>query len=246
MNSKSPSPRPLILVTPLWDAKLQSLWMIPGYLDGLRRAGADPIVLNLDSSPDYLDHLISLSDGILLTGGPDVSPLLYDESPRPLCGAACDVRDKLETHLLSAADQRDIPLLGICRGLQIMNVFFSGSLYQDLPSDSSSDICHRMTPPYDRHVHEVKITAGSLLHDVLGRDILGVNSYHHQGVKRVGAGLTVSAVASDGLVEALEHRGKTFMLGVQWHPEFMPDEPEQQWIFQSFVRAAAHKRSQSK
>ncbi len=245
MNSKTPKSRPLILVTPLWDSKLQSLWMIPGYLEGLRKAGADPVVLNLDASPDYLDHLICLSDGILLTGGPDVSPLLYDESRRPLCGEPCDVRDKLEAHLLSAADQRDIPLLGICRGLQIMNVFFGGSLYQDLPSESSSDICHRMTPPYDRHVHEVSVSAGSLLHDIVGRDIIGVNSYHHQGVKRVGAGLSVSAVASDGLVEALENSRKTFMLGVQWHPEFMPDEPEQKWIFESFVKAAARKRAQS-
>ncbi len=246
MNAKPLFPRPLIIVSPLWDDKLQSLWMIPGYLDGLRKAGADPIVLNLDSSADYLDHLISISDGILITGGPDVSPLLYDESPRPLCGAPCEVRDKLETHLLAAADQRDIPLLGICRGLQIMNVFFGGSLYQDLPSESSSETSHRMTPPYDRRVHDVSVTSGTLLHDILGRDTIGVNSYHHQGVKRVGAGLTVSAVASDGLVESLENRGKTFMLAVQWHPEFMPEAPEQKWIFESFVRAAAHKRAQSK
>lgn len=230
--------RPLIIVTPLWDEERKSLWMLPGYLDGLRRAGADAMVLDLNSDKEYLERMISLADGLLITGGQDVAPQLYGEETQPACGATCAALDSMEWELLAMAEERDMVTLGICRGLQLINVYYGGTLYQDIPSQKEGALSHRMTAPYDRVFHEVEIMDGTLLSSALGAGRMGVNSYHHQGVKRVGRGLRVAAVATDGLVEALEREGRRFIVGVQWHPELAPSDEREQLIFRAFVEMA--------
>ncbi len=231
--------KPLILVTPLYDDERESLWMLPGYLKSIREAGGWTLTLDLCDDEDYLMEMVSLSSGILLSGGHDVNPKLYGEPAFPTCGPDNSTRDRMEMTLLNMAHLHDIPTLGVCRGMQMMNVFYGGSLIQDIPTEVSTQVNHKMQPPYDRYAHEISIRQDTLLHKIIGADRMQVNSQHHQGVKRLASTLTAAAYSDDGLVEAAEHGGKTFMLGIQWHPEFLTGKDENQMkLFRAFVKAA--------
>lgn len=210
---------PVVGVIPLWDEEKQSLWMLPEYLDGLRQAGCLPMILPLTKMPEEIDRILTLVDGILLTGGQDVSPELYGEAPDG-AGETCELRDAMEGQLLKKAMVLDKPLLGICRGIQFINAALGGSLYQDIPSQHPSGVEHHQSPPYDRPSHEVTLVQGSPLQTLLGQEKLCVNSYHHQGVKRLADGLEVMARSEDGLVEAVWKPDHSFLWAVQWHPEF--------------------------
>lgn len=231
--------RPVIGVMPLWDDDKLSQWMLPGYVEGIREQGAIPMVLPLCDDPEVLDYFLSACDGFLLTGGHDVSPLLYGEEPLACCEVTSALRDSMDSYILKGAISRRKAVLGICRGIQIMNVALGGSLYQDLPLQHPSAVSHYMTPPYDRTVHEVCITAGSPLEKLLGSTHIGVNSYHHQAVKQLAEGLEVMAVSPDGLVEAVRLEGHPFCWAVQWHPEFsyMSDENSRR-LFSAFLKAS--------
>lgn len=212
--------RKVIGVVPLWDEKKDSCWMLPGYMQGLQACGALPLVLPLTTDEGVLADALRLCDGLLLTGGHDIDPALYGQAPLPQCGVLCPARDKMEVYLLRAALAADKPVLGICRGIQLLNAVLGGTLYQDLPTQHPSDVTHVMTPPYDRAVHTVEILPGTLLADLFGAGTLAVNSYHHQAVDKAAPGLQVMAQAPDGLVEAVRLPGKAFVVAVQWHPEF--------------------------
>ena len=179
-------------------------------------------------------------DGYLFTGGHDVDPHMYGEEPLPVCGTCCHERDILEEKIYGIAKAEDKPVLGICRGIQLINVLQGGTLYQDLPRQFSGtkEIEHHMTAPYDRTVHEVSITEGTPLYTLLEKKTLPVNSYHHQGVHTVGEGLEVMAVSEDGLVEGVYVPDKKFIWGIQWHPEFIYQKDDTaRKIFRAFVEA---------
>lgn len=231
--------KPIIGVTPLFDQGRDSYWMLPGYLEGLEQAGAIPIVLPLPEELEDLTQLISLCDGLLFTGGQDVSPELYGETPKVACGELCPARDRMEQALLHLALEQDLPVLGICRGIQFLNAALGGTLYQDLPTEHPSQTQHHMTPPYDRAVHTVTLRSGTPLAKLLGVERMGVNSYHHQAVKTTAPGLREMARSEDGLVEAVCLPEKRFVWAVQWHPEFSfrTDEHSRK-IFAAFVAAA--------
>lgn len=212
--------KPVIAVTPLWDDRLESIWMLPGYLDGLRAAGALPLTVPLEADEDDARQIFSLCDGLLLTGGHDVDPALYGQAPEPFCTPPCPRRDALERTLFSLFRQGGKPILGICRGVQLINALMGGTLYQDLPAQKPGVLPHVMQPPYDRAFHTVALTEGGMLSRITGAQELGVNSYHHQGIRLLAPGLTAEAHAPDGLVEAVSCPGHPFMLAVQWHPEF--------------------------
>ena len=216
--------------------------MLPGYLEGLEQAGAIPIVLPLPEDLDDLPQLVSLCDGLLFTGGQDVSPALYGEAPKPTCGEVCPARDRMEQTLLHLALERDLPVLGICRGIQFLNAVLGGTLYQDLPTEYPFQTQHHMPPPYDRAVHTVTLQPGTPLAELLGTEHIGVNSYHHQAVKTLAPCLTEMAWSEDGLIEAVCLPGKRFVWAVQWHPEFSfrVDEHSRK-IFGAFVAAAKGK-----
>ena len=235
--------KPIIGVTPLFDRERDSYWMLPGYLEGLEQAGAIPIVLPLPEDLDDLPQLVSLCDGLLFTGGQDVSPALYGETPKPTCGEICPARDRMEQARLHLALERDLPVLGICRGIQFLNAVLGGTLYQDLPTEHPSQTQHHMTPPYDRAVHTVTIQPGTPLAELLGTEHIGVNSYHHQAVKTLAPCLTEMAWSEDGLIEAVCLPEKRFVWAVQWHPEFAfrVDEHSRK-IFGAFVAAARGER----
>lgn len=234
--------KPIIGVTPLFDRERDSYWMLPGYLEGLEQAGAIPIVLPLPEDLDDLPQLVSLCDGLLFTGGQDVSPALYGEAPKPTCGEVCPARDRMEQTLLHLALERDLPVLGICRGIQFLNAVLGGTLYQDLPTEYPFQTQHHMPPPYDRAVHTVTLQPGTPLAELLGTEHIGVNSYHHQAVKTLAPCLTEMAWSEDGLIEAVCLPGKRFVWAVQWHPEFSfrVDEHSRK-IFGAFVAAAKGK-----
>ncbi|NEG70219.1 gamma-glutamyl-gamma-aminobutyrate hydrolase family protein [Bifidobacterium choloepi] len=237
--------KPVIGVMPLIDEARDSYWMLTGYFTMLEAEGAIPLMPPPTDDRDTLDYLLDTCDGFLFTGGPDVDPGMYGAGRTPACHAGSPVRDAMEGYLLPRLADLDKPVLGICRGLQVMNAALGGTLYQDLPTEQPDGLGrrHRMSAPYDREVHGVAVVAGSRLDTLLRRSgvtaredsagraaiassgesaplVIGVNSYHHQGVRDVAPALAVAAVAEDGLVEALEMPGGRFFLGIQWHPEF--------------------------
>lgn len=231
--------KPVIGVVPLFDEGRDSIWMIPGYMDMLVACGALPIILPFSSEPREVARDFELVDGVLVTGGQDVSPYLYGERSIPECGRPYAKRDLLDQELIRYCRTSRTPLLGICRGIQILNVTYGGTLWQDLPTQAPSNIDHHMSPPYDTVAHEVTLKPGSRLADILGCTSLGVNSYHHQAVREVAPGLEAEAWAPDGLVEALRDPTQEFMLGVQWHPELSwRVDPRQKHLVSAFVAAA--------
>lgn len=234
------SKKPVIGVIPLYDETKESIWMLPGYLDSLYEAGAIPLILPMHLGEEELRQLDAQLDGYLLTGGHDVDPQLYGAEKTELCGVLCKQRDELERHVYDLAWQQDKPVLGICRGLQLLNVLQGGSLYQDLKAEhpKGTMLSHRMKPPYDRTVHIVEIEKDSPLYHAVGCTKMGVNSCHHQGIKVLGKGLRAMARAEDGLIESVWAPEKRFVWGVQWHPEFIYKEDEHaRKILRAFVKA---------
>ena len=228
---------PIIGVTPLWDAERKSVWMLPDYLDGIKAAGGIPVVLPLEMSEEEASRIVETCDGFLFTGGQDVSPELYGMKDITETIIPSPERDRMERLLLEKALQADKAVLGICRGLQFINVFLGGTLWQDLPSQYSSDIVHRQGKPYDAPTHNVALEGE--LKTLLGKDILEVNTLHHQAVKDLADGLTPMAIAPDGLIEAARMVGKRFVWAVQWHPEYMfKTDADSLAIFSCFIMYA--------
>ena len=230
--------KPLIGVMPLWDEGKKSIWMLPGYLEGIQEAGGTPVIFPLTEDREELEQLCSLCNGFLITGGQDVDSAIYRETPIPQMGEICTVLDQMERQVLEYVIKEDKAVLGICRGIQYLNAMLGGSLYQDLNVQHPSKTEHHMEPPYDRVIHQVQIIDGTPLHQLLQVTELGVNSYHHQAVKTLAPSLTVMAESEDGLVEAVYMSEKTYVWAVQWHPElsYQTDKYSRK-IFESFVAA---------
>lgn len=230
--------RKRIGVMPLWDDDKESIWMLPGYIGGLKAAGLDSFIFPLTDDEEELRQLADLCDGILLTGGHDVNPALYGEKPLNDSVVWNRTRDEMEMFVISYALERNKSILGICRGIQILNVALGGTLYQDLQMQHPSGIGHHMTPPYDRACHEVKILENTPLYERIGSNRIPVNSIHHQAVKKLAPRLKEMAVSTDGLVEAVYMPDRAFVWGIQWHPEYwyLTDENSRR-IFRAFAES---------
>lgn len=213
--------KPLIGIAPLFDDERNCIWMLPDYMNAIRHAGGVPVILPLGGSPEDMCAAASVCSGFLLTGGQDVDPKIYGEKPLPQCGTPNETRDQTDYLILCYAMEHNLPLLGICRGIQLINAGLGGTLWQDLPSQTGTKIMHSQPPPRDVPAHDVEIVPGSPLHELVKTEKLAVNSFHHQGVKDTAPDVTVMAVAEDGLAEAIAVNGKDFIWGVQWHPEHM-------------------------
>ncbi|MBQ8071288.1 MAG: gamma-glutamyl-gamma-aminobutyrate hydrolase family protein [Bacteroidales bacterium] len=228
--------RPTVVILPLTDPERESLWMLPGYMEGIRQEGGFPVMLPLITSREEARKAVELCDGILLTGGQDVSPSLYGEQILFPNVEISEERDKGETLLLEEALQRDIPVLGICRGIQFLNAYLGGTLYQDIPSQHPSRVIHNQGKPYDAPSHRVSLCGEGGLKDLLEKEEIMVNSLHHQGIKDLSEKLVPMAISPDGIVEAALMEGKRFVWAVQWHPEFMiPGDEDSRKIFARFV-----------
>lgn len=227
----------VIGITPSLDGQ-GMMYVNRDYIQSVLRAGAAPAVLPLTEDEHVQIALLTRLDGLLLSGGPDVDPVLYGEEKLPCCGEILAVRDAMELSLFRKALKIGLPVLGICRGLQVMNVALGGTLYQDIATQLPGAIKH---PCYDTprdKVHEVTVADQSLLHRISGLTRIGVNSRHHQGVKRLANGLVATAYSEDGLIEAFDYPAEKFVMAVQWHPESLSDRyPEAQAIFNAFAEA---------
>ena len=214
------------------------------YVEALRRAGAIPVLV--PPQPENAAEIVGELDGLLLAGGDDCDPAAYGESRHPSVTETMDPRRQTnDLSLAHAARERSIPTLGICLGMQVMNVAAGGTLIQDIASSVDTEIDHA-SEPSDRHRHEVLIESNTRLAGILGARELNVNSSHHQAIGNVGQGLRVTAHAPDGIVEGLEDPSHPFYLGVQWHPEDMPGEDSASTLFAAFVDAARKYAEQKK
>ena len=222
----NPTYKPLIGITPQYEIERGRAWIRSSYTGAIIRAGGIPVILDQYPTKETAEALLPRLDGVLFTGGVDINPKLYGEEIDPKCGEIADVRDAFEQRLMEVVEQYDIPVFGICRGIQSMNVLSGGSLHQH--RDNHQDVRH-----------DVEIKAGTRLHAILGKTSINANSYHHQCVKVPAPGMTVTAYAPDGIVEAIERPGDRFFVGVQWHPELLSaDEADHHALFLAFVEAA--------
>ncbi len=214
------------------------------YSRAVLQSGGAPVLVPVAQNPESLKTILDHADGLLLTGGPDVHPRFYGEEPLPGLGDLDEELDRTELDLTRAALDRDLPLLAVCRGIQVLNVALGGTLVQDIATQVEGAINHVQLAPKNVTTHTVRLEPGSMISSILKRRTLQVNGRHHQAVKQVAPGLGVSASAPDGVIEAVEMSESRFVLGVQWHPEgtWRTDAPSKK-LFQALVGAAAAPRA---
>lgn len=207
------------------------------------KAGGVPIVLPNLSEDSEVDRLVESIDGLLVTGGGDVDPNIFGEEPHPELGEVCPERDHFEIMMISKFLKLDKPILGICRGSQMINVSAGGDLFQDIYAQHDHQLLqHRQNAPRSHVTHFVDVAENSLLHQAVQSTRFKVNSYHHQAVRKVAEGFEVCARASDGIIEAFECKTHRFVLGVQWHPENLTGKNDiySLKLFNAFVQACQH------
>ena len=203
----------------VWDT--EAVLLPRNYVDAVQRAGGIALLLPPDPAAiEDPDRLLDVIDGLLLAGGAEMDPSTYGAEPHPETVGTVPERDAFELALAARAIERDLPFLGICRGMQVMNVARGGTLSQHLPDDYGHEDHRRSLGTFDNADHDVRLAAGSLAARVAREEVHGTKSHHHQGVDRIGDGLEVTGWATvDELPEAIEVPGNRFSLGVQWHPE---------------------------
>lgn len=236
---------PLIGVTsnqvPPREDKTAQHSVADAYIQAVAQAGGIPVIIPAGISDGMLAALFDRLDGLLLTGGGDINPDRFGGLPHPRVYDIDELRDDLEIGLARMAAERGKPFLGICRGIQVINVALGGTLYTDIADQLSSALKHDCFPGYprDHAAHTVAVDRDSLLSRVLGGESFAVNSLHHQGLDSIAASLKAIAWASDGLVEAVELPGHPFGIGVQWHPECLQAHASQRALFKAFVQASS-------
>ncbi|HQZ39571.1 MAG TPA: gamma-glutamyl-gamma-aminobutyrate hydrolase family protein [Vicinamibacterales bacterium] len=210
------------------------------YLESVRRAGGDPVEVGGDN--ETAAAIVGRVGGVLLTGGGDVDPTIYGGTPHATYEAAEPGRDAFDIALARAAVEANVPLLAICRGMQVLNVAMGGTLVQDIPTEMAGALTHAITEPRFAIAHEVWVTKDSRLWDIMSDKLDGeslqVNSRHHQSVRQMASGFQVSATAPDGVIEAMERPASGFCVAVQWHPENFWRTGEFRPLFEHFVHAA--------
>lgn len=227
-------------------------FIVRDYMAAILAAGAIPLLLSMDMQDDRMGLCLSHLNGVMLAGGTDVAPRLYGALPHNGLGQVDPLRDQFEIRLVNACHRLKMPVLGICRGAQVMNVAMGGTLFQDIASQYPDEcqkkpMLHNQTSPGQYASHSVYVDKNSLLYSILKENTIEVNSFHHQAVKDVAVALRICGAAPDGVVEAIDDVSHPFFLGVQWHPEKMyrQDEPSYA-LFTAFTRAAAAYSAQNK
>lgn len=234
--------RPKIGVTISTDEhhdRTSELRLKEAYFNSIRLAGGDPVVFPMDSLVENVPEIAAGFQGILLTGGGDIDPAIFNGEPHAKVYGVDPHRDLLEIALVNYCASNKLPLLGICRGMQVINVALGGTLYTDITDQLPGALRHSCYPSYPRDylAHSVFMSVSTHLTAITAQSQMMVNSMHHQGIKSLASDLTLSAMAPDGLVEGIEFMFHPFFLGVQWHPECLPNSPSDQAVFSAFVRA---------
>jgi putative glutamine amidotransferase len=240
--------RPLIAVTtalaPTGSHGLPGVKLNAQYVTAIEEPGGATLLLTPAHDLASVEQIVGVAHGLVLTGGEDVDPARYGQAPHPTVTSVNPARDAVELAALEAAMRRGIPVLGICRGMQVLNVGLGGTLIQDLPSQRKGGLLHEQSAPVDKEWHHATVAEGSGLAEIFGTCELFINSFHHQAVDELGTGLQASAWAEDGVVEGMEGTGDAWIRGVQWHPERGEAEaPRDQRdpnrrLFWAFVQAA--------
>lgn len=221
-----------------------AVFLYTSYIQVLESFGMAPVLVTPGHSPASIDALVDACCGLVLSGGEDVHPGRYGEEPSPALGQVEPLRDEMEFRALQCALDRGMPVFGICRGLQVLNVHFGGTLYQDIATDRPGEqLPHQQTAPWGERTHGARVKPDSMLGHIVREERLLINSFHHQAVKHLAPGMRVVARADDGLVEAIEHAELPWVLGVQWHPErneaAAPESDPDRRLFQAFHEAVA-------
>jgi putative glutamine amidotransferase len=226
-------------------AGIQVISVAEAYVQAVLRAGGVPVLIPVGLSNSQVGEIYSHLQGLLLTGGGDVDPVLYGGVPHPRVYDVEPQRDALEISLVQQAARDGLPFLGICRGIQTINVALGGKLYTDISDQHPGALRHDMMPGFPRSfiAHSVEIKPGSRLASLTGLPSLEVNSLHHQGIRSVAPALQATCFAPDGLVEAVELPDHPFALGIQWHPEWLPESAPMQAILRGFIAAAGNGKS---
>ena len=230
-----------VTLVPEGEPRAREMALGMPYLRGLEAAGALPMVIP-PMDEEAIEPLLDRLDGICLSGGPDLDPGTYGAAPHAELGPTEPDLDRFELAIARRADAREMPILAICRGTQALNIVRGGALHQHLP-EISEEVPHRQTTPGTEPSHAVEVEPGSRLAAALGNgklpvaDRLDVNSFHHQAIDRLGAGLVVTARAPDGTIEAVEDPSRDFLIGVQWHAETLVHRPYEASLFRHFVEA---------
>lgn len=238
----APSSVPVIGILPRYDTEFTNLTLSEGYITGIIAAGGLPLMIPLTFDQENVERILDLCDGFLIPGGPDITPSLYGRDEEPQLCRTSPMRDAMEFMLIPEILKRDIPLLGVCRGMQALGVSMGCTLNQHIPTKySHSDIKHVQATLFAPPSHTVEIDASSQLYSLLKQKEIHVNTIHHQSLETIAEGVRVSAQASDGVVEAIELPGYRFAVGVQWHPELLWRTHEHAFtILQALVNAAAN------
>lgn len=224
---------PIIGITSSYDEQNHNILLRQYYVEAVQAAGGVPIILPSILPEDSANSLLKSIDGLILSGGVDVDPLLFGEEPLPNMGEICPERDKFELALTRLALAQDLPLLAICRGIQVLNIAAGGNVLQDIGAVIQDPVKHNQQAPKWYGTHTINILPGSRLAELWGEKMV-VNSYHHQAVGTVGEGFVVNAWSQDGVVEGIESLNHSFVLGVQCHPECMWYKNER--VFELFKR----------
>ena len=210
------------------------------YLQAVIKAGGVPLVLPCGLPEETLSALLSQCSGLILTGGHDIDPQRYQDAPDDRSKGIDPRRDASEQFLIEQAMQQQIPILGICRGIQMLNTALGGTLYTDLIEDYPGSSKHDFYPdlPRDAYRHSITIETGNLFHEIIGKETIRVNSLHHQGIKDPAESLQVVGHPEDGSIEAVVATNHPWCIGVQWHPECLPEDQDAQHLFNAFIQAA--------
>jgi putative glutamine amidotransferase len=226
--------RPIIGITGNFDSDEDCFLLKSYYVESVNRAGGTAMILPPVQDDDILECYISLCQGFVLSGGGDIDPIFWGETPTPGLGEVSPLRDSFEFNLARRIITLKIPVLGICRGCQVLNVAAGGSIIQDI----TSDICHNQNAPRSYPFHAIFIEKQSRLASIIESESISVNSFHHQAVAQPGSQIKISACAPDGTIEAIEAVGHPFCIGVQWHPECLLDLPSRH-LFNALVNASS-------
>ena len=225
------------------DNETASEYRLPhSYVDAISKCGGIPILLPYTLDREMIGSYVDIADGFLFTGGNDVDPALYNEAVSPSCGEIERARDDFEIAIANAAFSTKKPIMGICRGIQLLNVALGGTLYQDIDSECDGCIQHRQSEPNDSPSHEVTIIEGTPLYTLIGEKKMTANSFHHQALKKLGYGLRAMAYASDKTVEAVYSTEYPYLYAYQWHPErlFRSSDGNRK-LFSDFISACKNK-----
>lgn len=239
---------PIIGVSGSLNDRETELFLMRSYSSALTSVGAVPLLLSPEMTDAMLDVCLERLDGLLLAGGNDMAPELFGDLPIAQLGEVNPLRDDFEMRIIPKAFALKMPILGICRGIQSLNVAMGGTLWQDLPSqyrtkEQNPPIAHSQSRPGIYTSHSVKVEKDSLLYRISAAQDIRVNSFHHQAVRSIAPGFHAVAHAPDGVIEAIEHPDHPFCLGVQWHPERYYDRAKEAGeLFRAFAQAARNDR----